>query len=212
MSSGKKIIVGAILIVAGTAVAAALVLDAQTKREAVIPAGLPIVAVLQQRVSTESARLGDAVQLRMTEPLRVDSETVIPAGLTIRGDVAAVRRGGRMGGAPEIAVHFTKLDLDGTSYPIEADLFRVTGHSDAGKSAAQVGGGALAGGLVGGLLGGAGGIAKGAVVGAVLGTGVAVATKGQDLVLPAGQKIRIRLSSPVSVQYVVRSEETTKAT
>ena len=36
-------------------------------------------------------------------------------------------------------------------------------------------------------------------MGAVLGTGVAVATKGNQIVLPVGQKLRVRLAAPVTV-------------
>jgi hypothetical protein len=35
----------------------------------------------------------------------------------------------------------------------------------------------------------------------VLGTGVAVATKGNQIVLPAGQRLRVRLTQPVSVSW-----------
>jgi hypothetical protein len=35
----------------------------------------------------------------------------------------------------------------------------------------------------------------------VIGTGVAVATKGNQIVLPAGQRIRVRLAEPVAVTY-----------
>jgi hypothetical protein len=50
---------------------------------------------------------------------------------------------------------------------------------------------------VGGVLRGA----KGAIVGAAIGTGVALATDGDQLTLGAGQRLRIRLTQPVTVQY-----------
>jgi uncharacterized protein YcfJ len=85
----------------------------------------------------------------------------------------------------------------------------VTGKSDVRETAAEIGGGALAGGILGGVLGGGSGVAKGAVAGAVLGTGVAVATKGDQLVLPAGQRIKVHLNEALSVQYR-RSEKPKK--
>ena len=45
------------------------------------------------------------------------------------------------------------------------------------------------------------GIVTGAAVGAVLGTGVAVATKGGQIVLPAGQRLKVRLADAVKVKY-----------
>jgi len=67
-------------------------------------------------------------------------------------------------------------------------------------SAEQIGGGAAAGGLIGGIVGGKKSVLKGAAAGAVVGTGVAVATKGKQIVLPAGQKLKITLQAPVSIR------------
>ena len=44
-------------------------------------------------------------------------------------------------------------------------------------------------------------VVTGAAVGAVLGTGVAVATKGGQIVLPAGQRLKVRLADGVKVKY-----------
>jgi hypothetical protein len=73
------------------------------------------------------------------------------------------------------------------------------GKGDAKESAMEVGGGAAAGALIGGILGGKDDIAKGAAAGAAVGAGVAVATKGDQIVLPAGQKIKVHLESPVTI-------------
>ena len=56
--------------------------------------------------------------------------------------------------------------------------------------------------MVGGIIGAvAGSTVKGAVIGGVLGTGVAVATKGNQIVLPAGTRLRVRLTEPVLVSF-----------
>ena len=74
------------------------------------------------------------------------------------------------------------------------------GKGDAKESAIEIGGGAVAGGILGGILGhGSGDVAKGAAAGAVVGTGVAVATKGDQIVLGSGQKIRVTLDAPLRV-------------
>jgi hypothetical protein len=43
-------------------------------------------------------------------------------------------------------------------------------------------------------------VAKGAVVGAAIGTGVAVATKGDDIALAAGQKIKVHLTDAATIK------------
>ena len=56
------------------------------------------------------------------------------------------------------------------------------------------------------MFGGRGGTLQGAFVGAAIGTGVAVATEGDQIVLPAGQPIKVRLNQPVTVTYHPRSQ------
>jgi hypothetical protein len=160
-----------------------------------------LVAELRQEVSTERSRPGNDVELRTVAPIRADRGEEIPAGVVIRGSVSDAKQGGRIAGAPELGLRFTEIEVDGERQAVSAEPFHVTGTNDAGKSAAQIGGGAVAGAILGRIVGGKGGTAKGAVVGAALGTGVAVATEGGQLVLPAGQRLRVRLDEPVTVAY-----------
>jgi len=126
--------------------------------------------------------------------------TVVPAGATINGEVTHVEGVGRIKGGAELTLRFTELVMpDGKSYAISAEPFRVKGKSEGKSSALQIGGGAVAGGILGGVLGGKDDIAKGAAAGAVIGTGVAIATKGDQIVIPAGQKMKVTLEAPVTV-------------
>jgi hypothetical protein len=132
--------------------------------------------------------------------VRVNEMAVVPAGATINGEVTHIDPAGRIAGGAELTLRYTELVMpDGKSYPISAAPLRLQGKGDAKESALEVGGGAVAGGIVGGILGGKGGIGKGAVVGAVAGTGVAVATKGDQIVLPAGQKIKVALDAAITI-------------
>lgn len=196
------VLIGAVAAVA----VAAMLMKGGGKLEATIPAGTTIVAALEQTVSTERHSVGDPVSLEAVEPIRVDETTVIPAGAVIHGEVTHAEGGGRIAGAPELTLRFTELELDGETFRIEAAPFRVRGKSDAAESAAQIAGGVVAGGIVGGVVGGGDNVVKGAAAGAIIGTGVAVATKGDHIVLPAGQKLRIRLSAPATVAYEPASE------
>jgi len=171
------------------------------RREATIPAGTTLVAALERTVSTADSRVGDPVVLRTVQPVSLPDGDALPAGATLHGAVTHARGGGRIAGAPEMTLRFTALAIDGETYVVSSDPFRIRGKNDAGESAATIGGGAVAGGLVGGLLGGGRDVVKGAVAGAAIGTGVAVATKGDQIVLPTGVKLRIRLSEPVTVRY-----------
>jgi hypothetical protein len=169
-------------------------------REETLAAGTAFEGALQQTVSTDKSQVGDKIEVRTTEPVRAGEKLVVPSGATIRGEVTSVEGAGRVAGGAHLTLRFQELVLaDGTSYPISCEPFRLKGKSAGKESALEIGGGAVAGGVLGGLLGGKKDIVKGAAVGAVLGTGVAVATKGKQIVLPVGQKLRVTLTAPVAV-------------
>jgi len=174
--------------------------EADKEKTETLTAGTTFVASLQSTVATDKNKVGDAIALRTIEPVRVNEMEVVPAGATIRGEVTHIDPAGRIAGGAELTLRFTTLETaDGQSYAISCTPFRLEGKGDAKESALEIGGGAVAGGVVGGLLGGKDDIAKGAAAGAIIGTGVAVATKGDQIVLPAGQKMKIALDAPITV-------------
>lgn len=174
--------------------------EADKEKTETVLSGTTMVAALQNTVDTGSNHVGDKISLRTLEDVRVNEMSVIPSGATINGEVTHVEGVGRIKGGAELTLRFTELVMpDGKSYAISATPFRVVGKSEGKSSALQIGGGAVAGGILGGVLGGKDDIAKGALAGAVIGTGVAIATKGDQIVLPAGQKMKITLDAPVTV-------------
>ncbi len=204
----QKALYIAVPVVLGVGIGSAVILGARPeRREAIIPAGTTLVAALERSISTEHDRVGDPVVLQTVQPVRLPDGGEIPAGATVHGEVTHAQGGGRIAGTPELTLRFNALVIDDEIYALASDPFRVRGKNDAAESAATIGGGAVAGGLVGGLLGGRKDVLKGAVAGAVIGTGVAVATKGDQIVLPRGVQLRIRLSAPVTVQYRPAAEE-----
>lgn len=168
---------------------------------AVLAAGTNFVGALQSTVDSGKNRLGDKVALRTLEDVQVNDRTVVPAGATINGEITHVDPAGRIAGGAELTLRFTELVMPGgASYAISAVPMRLEGKGDAKESAIEVGGGAVAGGIIGGILGGKDDIGKGAAAGAIVGAGVAVATKGDQIVLPAGQKMSVSLRDPVSIE------------
>lgn len=165
-----------------------------------LPSGTAMIGSLQNTIDTGKNDEGDPVRLRLTSSERVGGVVVVPAGSTVRGVCTHVDGAGRVAGGAELTIRWTDLQLpDGRSYAISTVPLRLKGKGDAKESAIQIGGGAVAGGILGGVLGGKDDIGKGAAAGAVVGTGVAIATKGDQIVLPAGQKIQVTLDEPVRV-------------
>ena len=174
--------------------------EAEKEKTETLTAGTTFVASLQNTIDTGKNKVGEKIALRTLEPARVNEMDIVPAGSTINGEITHIDPAGRVAGGAELTLRFTELVMpDGKSYAISCDPFRLTGKGEGKSSALQIGGGAAAGALVGGLLGGKDDIAKGAAAGAIIGTGVAVATKGDQIVLPAGQKMKVALNAPVTV-------------
>jgi hypothetical protein len=197
--SNKTRLILAGLGLAGVGIAgAAIVTSAGGDRTVTIPAGTTLVGALENTVSTKNAEPGTVVVISTTQPLKLGEDVTIPSGVELRGEVTHAKGGGRIAGAPELTIRFTRLAVDGNRYPVSAQPFRVRGTSDAKESALQIAGGTAAGAVVGAI---AGHTVKGAVAGAAIGTGVAVLTKGDQITLPAGQRLRVRLTEPVTVSY-----------
>jgi len=174
--------------------------SADLEKSETLTAGTAFLAALQNTIDTGKSHVGDRVTLRTLEDVRVNGMTVVPAGATINGSVTHLDSAGRIGGGAQVTLRYTELVMpDGKSYAISAAPLRLEGKGDGTESALEIAGGAVAGGILGGIIGGKDDIAKGAVAGAVVGTGVAVATKGNQIVLPAGQKVKVALNGPVTI-------------
>jgi hypothetical protein len=196
-STARVLAVAILAVTAGCSGGAAV---AEKEKTETLTSGTTFVAALQTTIATDKNKVGDAIALRTLEPVRVNEQEVVPAGATIRGEVTHIDPAGRVAGGAELTLRFTTLETpDGKSYAVSCVPFRLQGKGDAKKSALEIGGGAAAGALIGGIVGGKDDVAKGAAAGAILGTGVAVATKGNQIVLPAGQKVKISLDAPVTV-------------
>jgi hypothetical protein len=70
------------------------------------------------------------------------------------------------------------------------------------RDAAAIGGGAAAGAVLGEIIGDRPGL--GAVIGGAAGTGVVLGTKGKELTLPAGTRIRFELRDPLRVDVPIK--------
>jgi len=173
---------------------------AKEKPPAVMAAGTTLSVVLQSTVDTGKAQVGERVTLHTAVPVQVTEDVVVPAGSLVRGTVTHVRAAGRMKGAAELTLRFNEIALpNGKTHEITCAPVRWVGKGDGKETAAEIGGGAAAGGLLAGVVGGKDDILKGVAVGAAVGTGVAAVTKGEQIVLPAGKSLEIRLTAPLDL-------------
>jgi len=151
-------------------------------------------------VTSESARVEDRVEARVTRDVKVADRVAIPAGSRAIGYVTQVERGGKFKEQAKLAVRFQTIVLaDGTRLPISTATVEREGDTKGNSSASKVGGAAVAGTILGAILGGGKGAAVGGLAGAGAGAAVVQAGNRSEATLRAGEPITIRLLSAVTV-------------
>jgi hypothetical protein len=173
-------------------------LDRRFSGSGVLPEGTEIQVRLEQPLSSRTAQLEDRFETAVAVPVQLNARVVIPAGTRVRGIVTAVQRGERLvkGGRLDLRLDSIYLD-DRTRRDLHASVISVKENLDLhGDNARRAGIGAVLGGVIGKVIGGT----KGAIIGAVLGGGGALAAKlGEDVELPAGTILTVRLERPLDV-------------
>ena len=168
--------------------------------ELVVSANSVIGLETENRISSETARIEDRVEAKVTRDVKVGDTIAIPAGARAIGSVIQIERGGKFKERARLGIRFTTLVLaDGTRLPMSTETIYREGEAPGNSSAAKIGGGAIGGAILGAILGGAKGAAIGATAGA--GGGVAAVQVGdrQEVTLLAGSPMTVRLLSPLTV-------------
>ena len=154
----------------------------------------------ENRISSETARVEDRVDARVTRDVRVGDRVAVPAGARAIGSVSLVERGGKFKERARLGVRFHTLVLaDGTRVPINTETIYRDGDAPATGSAQKVGGGAIGGAIIGAIIGGGKGAAIGAAAGAGAGSAAVVAGGRQEAVLAPGTALTARINQPVTV-------------
>lgn len=155
---------------------------------------------LETPLSSESARIEDRVDARVTREVRVDGHVAIPAGTHAIGTVTMVERGGKIRERARLGVRFNTLILaDSSRLSITTDTVFREGEAPSTQSSAKIGGAAIGGAIIGAILGGGKGAAIGTGIGAAGGTAAAMAGDRHPVVLPAGTPLSVRIQAPVTV-------------
>jgi hypothetical protein len=161
-----------------------------------IPTGQEFDVRLRTGLSSETATVEQRFETTTVADLTQNGRVLVPAGSLVSGVVSAVDKAGRVDRSGSLTLTFDRIEVNGRERDIRASAAQVYESRGIREDVPRAGVGAGVGGIIGGIIGGV----KGAVLGAVIGAGGAIAaTDGEDIDLPAGSIIRIRLDSPVRV-------------
>jgi hypothetical protein len=179
-----------------------------------IPAGTRLGVVLENGISTRSAKVGDSVYLRTPFPLTQNNRILIPVGSYLRGELLETKRPGRVKGKGEFRLKLNTLILpngytvDLNAAPRSADSGgketmdsegKVTGPGGKGKDVATVAETTVTGAGIGAIADGAKGAGIGAGIGGAAGLAAVLLTRGPEAELPRGSTMDIVLEHELAL-------------
>jgi len=172
----------------------------------IVPAGTRVGVVLQNGISTRSAKPGDSVYLQTSFPITIGNRIVIPVGSYLRGELIESKRPGRVKGRGEFRMRLNTLifptgyTVDLNAAPRSADSGgretmdeegKVTGGGDKGKDAGTVIETTATGAGIGAIAGRAKGAGIGAGIGAAAGLAAVLLTRGPEAEMPRGSTMDV---------------------
>jgi hypothetical protein len=169
-------------------------------RELTIPAGTRLSLTLSTSVASDTSKVEDAVRARLAKPVMIDGVEAMPQGAELIGSVTEAERSGRVKGRATVAFRFQRLTAWDETHNIQTARIARQAESTKKEDATKVGIGAGAGALIGAIAGGGKGAAIGGAVGAGAGTGAVMATRGDEVRLPAGTTVTTTLQEPLVVR------------
>jgi type IV secretion system protein VirB10 len=179
-----------------------------------VPAGTRVGVVLQNGISTRSAKPGDSIYLQTSFPITQNNRIVIPVGSYLRGALLESKRPGKIKGKGEFRLRLDTLILPNgytvnlNAAPRSADSGgketmdsegKVTGPSGKGKDAGTIAETTAAGAGIGAIAHGVKGLGIGAGIGAAAGLAAVLLTRGPEAELPRGSTLDVVLEHDLSL-------------
>jgi hypothetical protein len=173
-------------------------------RELTIPSGTTLSATLATSLASDTSKVEDTVRATLKSPVSIEGFELLPAGATILGNVTKAEPAAKVKGRALLAFRFNSVDLIAGPEHLGTETIIREASSTKGKDATKIGIGAGAGAIIGGLVGGGSGAATGAAIGGGAGTATVLATKGDEVRLPAGTPVTVTLTSPLTIRVEVK--------
>ena len=179
-----------------------------------VPAGTRVAVVLENGISTRSARAGDSLYFHTSFPVTQKNRIVIPVGSYIRGSLLDSKRPGRIKGKGEFRLRLESLILpngytvDLLAAPRSADTGgrettdsegKVTAPGGKGKDVGTIASTTVTGAGIGAIAGGGKGAGIGAGIGGLAGLAAVLLTRGPEAQLPRGSTLDIVLERDLNL-------------
>jgi hypothetical protein len=174
----------------------------------IVPSGTRIAVILENGISTSTAKPGDSVYFRTSFPITINNKIVMPVGSYLRGEVTEAKRPGRVKGKGELRMKLNTLifpngytvDLNAEPHSTDSGSQtktdsegKITGPGGKGKDAETIATTTAAGAGIGAIAGGGQGAGIGAGIGGVAGLAAVLLSRGPDAQLPRGSSMDLIL-------------------
>jgi len=171
-------------------------------KQITIPAGTQLPIVLETTVASNTSRVEEPVQARLSRAVLVHGVTALPEGSRVSGVVIDAKESGRVKGRAHVAIRFDSVVPRGEDerYTMHAAAIGRTAEASKKKDALEIGAPAAGGALIGALVGGKKGALIGTGVGGGAGTAYVLSTRGRDVGLAKGAPIMLKLVEPLTVR------------
>src|SRR6267142_5970136 len=179
-----------------------------------VPAGTRVAVVLENGISTRSAKAGDSLYFRTSFPITQNNHVIVPVGSYLRGELLESKRPGRIKGRGEFRMRLNTLifpngyTVDLNAAPRSADSGgketmdpegKVTGGGGKGKDVGTVATTTVTGAGIGAIAGGGKGAGIGAGIGGLAGLGAILLTRGPEAELPRGSTLDIEIERDLAL-------------
>ena len=179
-----------------------------------VPSGTRLAVVLENGISTRSAKAGDSLYFHTAFPVTQNNRIVIPVGSYLRGSLLESKRPGRVKGRGEFRLRLESLILpngytvDLLAAPRSADTGgnettdsegKVASGGGKGKDAGTVATTTATGAGIGAIAGGGKGAGIGAGIGGLIGLGAVLLTRGPEAELPRGSTLDIEIERDLTL-------------
>lgn len=171
----------------------------ENAREVTLEPGTEIAVRLEDTLSSRTAEPGDRFTATAATPVLDDNLVAIEAGSVFSGRVELVdQASGRTDRTAKLVLAVDELERDGETHSITATVVRASERLETGvgSEVKKIGIGAGLGTVLGAVIGGKKGAAIGAAVG---GGGSILATEGNEVELPRGTILYLRLDRALSL-------------
>lgn len=170
----------------------------------VAPAGAELVTASTVEITSRRNKAGETFTAEVKEPVRDDrGREVIPSGAVLTFTIVDIKEAENRDAPGTLVLRPTSVVIGGDRYDVRGEVtdlqYSLQGRGVTAGDAGKVAAGAAAGAIVGRILGRrTSGAVVGGAVGAAAGTAIAIQSADRDVVVPAGSRIVIRLTEPLS--------------